>query len=40
MILFDFIWEIDIGYRVIGEQANLGASDKGVIEIKITVRNE
>ena len=29
-----------IGERVIGDQANLGESDRLVIEIKNTVRNE
>ena len=29
-----------IGARVIGEQANLGASYRGMVEIKNTVRNE
>ena len=34
------IREQGIGERVIGEQENLGASDRGVIEINNTVRNE
>ena len=34
------ILEQGIGERVIGERANLGESDRGVIEINNTVRNE
>ena len=34
------IGERGIGERVIGERANLGESDRVVIEIKNTVRNE
>ena len=41
MIVLDkAIGEQGIGERVIGEQENLGASDRGVIEKYNTVRNE
>ena len=34
------VGEKGIGEQVISERANLGESDRGVIEIKNTVRNE